>query len=50
MPAAGSVLESMDRLLQTLNIGVLDLADLKDIEQQLSFPGRNIGIRERGGG
>ena len=33
----GLSLESMDRLLETLNIGVLDLADLKDIEQQVSF-------------
>ena len=28
----------MDRLLETLNIGVLDLADLKDIQQQVAFP------------
>jgi len=34
----GLSLESMDRLLETLNIGVLDLADLKDIRQQVSFP------------
>jgi hypothetical protein len=34
----GLSLESMDRLLETLNIGVLDLADLKDIERQVSFP------------
>ena len=34
----GLSLESMDRLLETLNIGVLDLADLKDIQQQVSFP------------
>jgi transcriptional regulator with XRE-family HTH domain len=34
----GLSLESMDRLLETLNIGVLDLADLKEIEQQVSFP------------
>lgn len=34
----GLSLESMDRLLQTLNLDVLDLADLKDIEQQVSFP------------
>ena len=34
----GLSLESMDRLLETLNIGILDLADLKDIQQQVSFP------------
>jgi hypothetical protein len=34
----GLSLESMDRLLATLNIGVLDLADLKDMQQQVSFP------------
>ena len=34
----GLSLESMDRLLETLNIGVLDLADLKDIQQQVAFP------------
>ena len=34
----GLSLESMDRLLETLNIGVLDLADLNDIQQQVSFP------------
>src|ERR1019366_257755 len=34
----GLSLESMDRLLETLNIGVLDLADLTDIQQQVSFP------------
>ncbi len=34
----GLSLESMDRLLETLNIGVLDLADLKDLQQQVSFP------------
>src|ERR1035438_10555812 len=32
----GLSLESMDRLLDTLNIGVLDLADLKDIERRAS--------------
>ncbi len=40
----GLSVESMDRLLQTLNIGVLDLADLKDIEQQLSFPAGTSGF------
>ena len=34
----GLSLESMDRLLATLNIGVLDLADLKDMQQQVSLP------------
>lgn len=33
----GLSLEAMDRLLASLNIGVLDLADLRDIEQQVSF-------------
>jgi len=40
----GLSIESMDRLLQTLNIGVLDLADLKDIEQQVSFPAGASGF------
>ncbi len=34
----GLSLESMDRLLATLNIGLLDLADLSDIRHQVSFP------------
>jgi hypothetical protein len=34
----GLSLESMDRLLDTLGIGVLDLADLKDIDQRASHP------------
>ena len=34
----GLSLESMDRLLATLSIGVLDLVDLQEIEQQVSFP------------
>jgi hypothetical protein len=34
----GLSLESMDRLLDTLRIGVLDLADLKDIQRLASFP------------
>ena len=45
----GLSLESMDRLLQTLNIGVLDLADLKRSSSSVSFP-QASGIRERGGG
>ncbi len=42
----GLSLESMDRLLETLNLSVLDLADLKDIEQQVSFFAGTVGIRE----
>ena len=34
----GLSLKSMDRLLESLNLSVLDLADLKEIEQQVSFP------------
>ena len=34
----GLSLESMDRLLDTLGIGVLDLADLKDIDRRASRP------------
>jgi hypothetical protein len=40
----GLSLESMDRLLDTLDIGVLDLADLKDIEQQVSFAAGSSGF------
>ena len=38
----GLSLESMDRLLETLNLSVLDLADLKEIEQRCRFqPGES---------
>ena len=40
----GLSLESMDRLLETLNIGVLDLADLKDIEQRVPHPAGASGF------
>ena len=40
----GLSLESMDRLLDTLNIGVLDLADLKDIERRASHPAGASGF------
>jgi len=40
----GLSLESMDRLLDTLNIGVLDLADLKDIEQRVPHPAGASGF------
>ena len=40
----GLSLESMDRLLETLNIGVLDLADLKDIERRASHPAGASGF------
>jgi hypothetical protein len=40
----GLSLESMDRLLETLNIGVLDLADLKDIERRVPHPAGASGF------
>jgi hypothetical protein len=40
----GLSLESMDRLLETLNIGVLDLADLKDIERRAPHPAGASGF------
>jgi hypothetical protein len=40
----GLSVESMDRLLDTLHIGVLDLADLKDIEQRASHPAGASGF------
>jgi hypothetical protein len=40
----GLSLESMDRLLETLNIGVLDLAELKEIQQQVSFPADSSAV------
>ncbi len=40
----GLSLESMDRLLQTLNIGVLDLADVGEIQRRASFPAGLTGF------
>jgi transcriptional regulator with XRE-family HTH domain len=38
----GLSLESMDRLLESLNLSVLDLADLKEIEERVSFPAGDV--------
>jgi len=40
----GLSLESMDRLLDTLGIGVLDLVDAKDIQQRAVLPEAAAGI------
>lgn len=40
----GLSLESMDRLLETLNIGVLDLVDLREIQRRVSHPSAMYGF------
>lgn len=42
----GLSLESMDRLLQTLDIGVLDLVDTKDIQERFVLPGAAAGVEK----
>lgn len=42
----GLSLEAMDRLLQTLDIGVLDLLDAKDIQQRFVLPGAAEGVEK----
>ncbi len=42
----GLSLESMDRLLETLDIGVLDLLDAKDIHQRFVLPGAAEGVEK----
>jgi hypothetical protein len=40
----GLSLESMDRLLDTLGIGVLDLVDAKDLQQRIALPDATHGV------
>ncbi len=42
----GLSLESMDRLLETLDIGVLDLVDTQDIQQRLALPHAGQGFEK----
>ena len=42
----GLSLESMDRLLETLDIGVLDLVDTQDIQQRFVLPKAGQGCRK----
>jgi hypothetical protein len=42
----GLSLESMDRLLETLDIGVLDLVDAKDIQEQFVLPDAAEGVEK----
>lgn len=42
----GLSLESMDRLLETLDIGVLDLVDAKDIHERFVLPGAAEGVEK----
>jgi len=42
----GLSLESMDRLLETLDIGVLDLVAAKDIQKRFALPGAAKGVEK----
>lgn len=42
----GLSLESMDRLLETLDIGVLDLVDAKDVHERFMLPDAAAGVEK----